>query len=540
MIRHEDDIPEDFLGRIDPREFSVSDLMGLVIAEKGAPMTIEEIAERLGALGVTRSVKSLRKTWHALRCLRKTADGKLEVVRESAEYSRWDHLLFRIRDQLDLLPGRPPSRERTANEGPVDDTSPVTLEEVLRGLGTWLPQSLSLRRKLALLTEACGGELEVERAIRTFADAGVTITEEDIRHSVASSGPVGLAAGGALVHRPEDGSLATGRRLLRERLRALDEEEEEERRAAEASTKWRRKQELERRETRRKYREARKVVLRCFFTRRGFGAASVLDPDARRFHDSTDPAEVAALIERAEIIFGIDPWSDLERLGIEPGERQIVDLSPPMKTVKLNQRRRTLKVTPGLIIGSTLGISRPLGDPSKLNAYLKSGSHGKLFRRLRADLKSLWRLYEYGCLHGRVRLRWGFLDESRGVEWNPGGLPRLCEIVSEAKERGGELEVVLGSAPGWDDPWSRGMRIRVVELSDELWCRDFVAEFPDLGVRQWIEADEVAAIRPVPEKSASLPDRPASPEPRPAPSSEERESGGTEIVWPDERPDRVS
>jgi hypothetical protein len=40
-----------------------------------------------------------------------------------------------------------------------------------------------------------------------------------------------------------------------------------------------------------------------------------------------------------------------------------------------------------------------------------------LHRRLEADAKALLALYQYGRLHGAVRLRWGFLDEMIPAPW---------------------------------------------------------------------------------------------------------------------------
>jgi hypothetical protein len=56
-------------------------------------------------------------------------------------------------------------------------------------------------------------------------------------------------------------------------------------------------------------------------------------------------------------------------------------------------------------------ISKAFGQDGKLAHYLATGESTKLVRRLEADAKSLYALYEYGRLHGGVLLRWGFLDE---------------------------------------------------------------------------------------------------------------------------------
>jgi len=51
------------------------------------------------------------------------------------------------------------------------------------------------------------------------------------------------------------------------------------------------------------------------------------------------------------------------------------------------------------------------------------------------------------------------------------------------------VDLVTGSAPGWNDPWSRSSRWRVVELG----FRDALVEQD--GVRQRLLLDEVRAVR---------------------------------------------
>jgi len=525
MVKSNYPIPPDILERIDPEALSVPDLIGLVLVERGAPMTLEEIAERLEDLGVVRTVPSLRKTWHALRCLRKNRDGKLDLIRDEDEYSEWRHLQLKVHLHLrdDFIPGR---GSRRPESPAVDEATAVSLEEMLRLPGSALPQTLSLRRRLALLAEACGGAVELERAVDLLAQSGTPITEEAVRSSVGYSGPVRFDEEGKLVLHPDE-SLREARRILRQRL-------SESAAAEEHSGDWEKRKEAEAEETRRWYGRAGKAVLRCLFAQSGFGAASVLDPDSRTFEDFTSAEELAGRLRDAELLLGIDPRSDLERLGLEPGERRFVDLSPPMKTVKLNRRGRQLRVTPELVIRSTLRLSNPLGDPSKLRRYLREGELGKVFRRLQADLKALWRLYEYGCLHGCVLLEWGFLHDSRGVGWNVGRLPRIDGLIEEAREKGHLLEAVLGrTAPGWEDPWSRAEQVRVVEYEWRHRPGEFVAEFPASGVRAMIPFGEVAALRRSSGESASAPPARTT---RPG----EGEAARDAFAWPDERDDQVS
>ena len=181
----------------------------------------------------------------------------------------------------------------------------------------------------------------------------------------------------------------------------------------------------------------------------------------------------------------------LQAVGVPDADRfRLVDLKPPQKTRRLNRQGRTLAITPELLITSTTGISHPLGDPAKIAAYLASGDVGKLRRRLESDVKALFAFYQYGVLHGCVRLRWGFLDETLGVDW---ALPReasLFETLQTLHAARQPVEIVWGSAPGWIDPRSRARRVTIVAV-------DGWSAVVEGDGQQWqIERYEIQAVRP--------------------------------------------
>jgi hypothetical protein len=162
-----------------------------------------------------------------------------------------------------------------------------------------------------------------------------------------------------------------------------------------------------------------------------------------------------------EIVGAIGVRELLRRLNIEPGDRRLAELGPPQRTKQLNRRGRTLAITSTLLAQGSCGISHPFADERTLVEYLREGEHAKLRRRLEADAKSLYALYQYGRLHGAVRLRWGFLDEMLPAPWVHRDEPMLHDLMKLAYTRAVQLDVVVGSAPGWADPWSRVQRAHI-------------------------------------------------------------------------------
>jgi hypothetical protein len=182
-----------------------------------------------------------------------------------------------------------------------------------------------------------------------------------------------------------------------------------------------------------------------------------------------------------DVIAALDARQQLRALGLDPSGRRLADLRPPQKSYQLNRRGRTLRITTGLLIQGTCGISHPLGDAKTLTRYLKNGEDVRLRRRLEADAKALYALYHYGRLHGFVRLRWGFLDDRLPAPWKHRDEPGLYGLMRRAQELQIPLEVVTGSAPGWADPWARAQRASVRNDADgwRMWMLGDRGVIPD-------------------------------------------------------------
>jgi hypothetical protein len=193
-------------------------------------------------------------------------------------------------------------------------------------------------------------------------------------------------------------------------------------------------------------------------------AAVVLVDVAERALNTYLADEFSAARERLaayDLIGAQNVRAVLQGLNFDPGGRRLAELGPPQKSKKLNKRGRTLKITTSMLIQGSCGIARPFGDGQKLREYLLRGQTERLRRRLEADAKALFALYEYGRLHRAVRLRWGFLDEMIPAPWVQHDEPSLYELKRQADADGEIVEVVTDRAPGWTDPWARAKRCRV-------------------------------------------------------------------------------
>jgi len=219
----------------------------------------------------------------------------------------------------------------------------------------------------------------------------------------------------------------------------------------------------------------RRVLIHAFPAERP--EAVVLVDVERRAITTLLGAAVAAAGEALagyEIIAAVGVRALLRALAFESGERRLAELGPPQKTKQIGRRGRTLTITTKLLVQGSCGISRPFADEAVLSRYLREGEETKLRRRLEADAKSLFALYQYGRLHGAVRLRWGFHEEMLPAPWVHRDERVLYDLIQRAGETGTPLEVVAGSAPGWEDPWSRVRRVVVGEREPgwHAWLED--------------------------------------------------------------------
>jgi hypothetical protein len=196
-------------------------------------------------------------------------------------------------------------------------------------------------------------------------------------------------------------------------------------------------------------------------------AAVLLDVEDRSIRTYTlgDLRALRGALSTYRIVAGLRIRELLDSLGLDPDRWHLVDLMPSRKTMRLNRAGKVLHITPELVIAGTTGISRPLGEPAKVSQYLSEGETGKLARRLQSDAKALYAFYRYGVLHGHVRLRWGFIDELLPADFSAPGELRLHDILEQAMESGSPVDLVIGTAPGWEDPWARAHRVQVLELA---------------------------------------------------------------------------
>jgi hypothetical protein len=452
---------------MESREASTYALLIVALLEKGGSMTLAEVARRFDRAGVA------PEGW-ALRSLKRCRPGRAPVYRDGDLYALDPHddevdlWVFRLGLRPPRVRPKPPARpEPEPLPGPEEPLTVAELEEAWQDASLY---SWSVQRLALAVLDAHGRPMSPREVVDFLA-------AQTQWHGMSAEAPHFARRGSPIAVR-EDGrwALAPGREALLAAREAVRQRLAQVRRwapmrpdpaAIEANL---RAAEQMRAAHAAELAALRRVLVRAFPPDRP-EAVVLLDVGERAVATFLGE-EIAAARERLDaydVIAAEDVRALLRGLGYEPGERRLAELGPPRKTKKLNRRGRTLKITTDLLVRGSCGIGRPFGDEARLREYLRRGQQAKLRRRLEADAKSLFALYQYGRLQGAVRLRWGFLDERIPAPWVHRDEPTLYALKRHAADLGARLEVVAGGAPGWSQPWSRAFLCSVQPEPGSHW-----------------------------------------------------------------------
>jgi len=436
-------------------------MLVVALLERGAPMTLREVAARFEEAGIAelpRALLSLQRCKPARAPVFR--DGELyHLDQRDEELARWVFRLgLRPPRHAPIGPSRP---EPPPPPGPEVPLSHGELDEAWTDAHLF---SWSAPRLVLAVLDASGGprpadEVVAEVARRTRWHG---LRSESSKFARRGSAVEVLPDGRWAITAYAAAALDATRSAVRVRV-ALARRQAAQR--PDPATVEARVREVEQRRAAHSLEFARlsRAILAGFPANRP-QAVALLDVGAHEIRSFVGeeleglPRELAVY----DVLGAVEVRKLLQTLGFDPGPRRLAELGPPQKTRKLNQAGRKLQITTALLVQGSCGISRPFGGEESLSDYLATGDLSKLRRRLEADVKSLHALYEYGRLHGVVRLRWGFLDEQLSAPWAYSDEARLYDLKKAALAANAALEVVAGNAPGWADPWSRRRLARVV------------------------------------------------------------------------------
>ena len=443
----------------------------VALLEHGEAMTLDQVAQRWEDAGLA-SFESARLS------LQRCKPARAPVYREDDLYfldpydSELRLWLFRL-DLFELKFTNEPQPEPPPPEPLPDSSESLTWEELEEAWKDARLSNWSKRRMAVAVLDAFGEPLLPSDLIKKLS--GLTRYHWLDAVTVRKGDPYELLEDGRLSLDPNsEGDIRKVRDAVREQLRAVRRyaarfpktEEMEAARVKYQEEKAQRAQDFQ---------NMRRAIVVTFPPECPV-AATLVDVGTHTIETFIGPdlADLSLELEGYDYIGAVNVRGVLRALGFEPGARRLAELGPPQKTVQITQFGRKLNITNTLLAQGSCGISKPFGDSKTMKGYVLNGDTTKLARRLEADAKSLYALYEYGRLHGWVRLRWGFLDEGLIAPWVDNLESRLWSLKDEALKSNTPLEIVRGNAPSWSDPWARAET--AIALKDESSWRVILAD----------------------------------------------------------------
>jgi hypothetical protein len=462
-------------------------LLIVALLERGEPITLEDAAIRFDEAGVAPLVR-------ALAALKRCRPARPPIYRDGDLYALdpYDDEADLWAFRLGLRPPKAPALKIVRPDpGPLPSPKePLTVSQLDEAWREDVPSGWSAQRIAICVLDAHATAMH-PGAVIAFVSARTDWSRlsADSAQYWRRGAPIRVREDGLWELSREHPAVSSARQAIAERISSV--------RASSARrgdpTVWeanRKRFEREREAHAESLAEMSRVIIHAFPKN---DPEAVVLVDVNRHEIGTfvgdEIASVNSGIKDYKIIAAVDVRALLRILSFKPGNRRLGELGPPQKTRRLTKRGHTLKITTELLVRGSCRISRPFGDEKVLHRYLRDGQLTKLRRRLEADAKSLHALYQYGRLHGAVRLKWGFLDEMIPAPWVHRDEHTLHDLMNRAHEMMLPLEVIVGTTPGWAEPWSR-RQLAFVERENPGWRTWLVDEH-----HCWIDTKEVQLAR---------------------------------------------
>ena len=453
------DVTEPNLDRLKGhREAKPYSLLIAALIERGGPMTLDEVAARLESAGIASAEE-------ALSSLKRCRPGRPPVYRDGdlydldphdAEASLWAFRLGLRPPRQQSKPAPTPKPKLSVVRGPDERLTADELDEA------WSQQSL-------------GTSWSTQRLILAVLDAhGPAMTPDEVRLAIErrtpyfqlapapgqfarSNSPIGVDEDGRWVIKdPDSPALLSARTAVRSRVLQIRANNATYRRSTPEELQEMNRRYLDRQA---KHRAELASLRRCLLHLSPGPHPQLVvlvDLQSRSLHTYGEDELVAARdhLGNFDLIAGVEVRGALRRLDLPVQGWRLAEIGPPQKTIQLSRRGRPLRLTIELMIFGSCDLKHAY-DPAKIGRKLAAGALVPAMRLLEAEAKALVALYNYGRLHGHVRIRHRKHDIHLSAPWVHFDEPTLQHLMATAFACRLPIEVVTGSAPDLDHPWTR-------------------------------------------------------------------------------------
>jgi len=473
-------------------DVTIAQLMALAVLEAGGPLTLEAIAERLLRLALpprlqaARHLASLRKAWHGQPPLvRDAADGRLYLDLLSHHAIRW--LAYTAG-----CFGMPFARPEPSVFQVTPDSAPLSQAEVEAAFrGRTLYGYSSVRRVAAMLEAGGGGPQTLDTlnaALAALSDYGASVDERALR--AWKSDLVSIGSDGLLHLNAASRELPALRRAIRRAAASRLRQQAETERLREWRTERTVMRDDDEQQAVAEARSARRALVHIVTVDGLPRAAAVIDAETRAQRLFLDAlmVDLPACLDAFDFLAGVDVRSSLRSVGVEPDRWWLAELRPVQRTFRPSDQRAVAVDLPA-IVRATAGAAGVPADVAVWKRLLAGRSASRLASRLEAEAQALFALYQFGALHGGVRVRRRPDERLLPVSWSLRGDPDFEAFVRASIRRRVPVDIVVGPATSLADPWAAASTVTIVERDLHML---FVRDGEDVRA---IDPADVRAIR---------------------------------------------
>ena len=473
-------------------DLTLTHLVALALLEAGGPLTLEAIAERLARLALPPRLAAaglpaaLRKAWH----------GQPPVVRDPADGRVYLDLLSH-HDLRHLVHLANPVDVTAAPVGTADVRQPpetvlLSEDEVdVAFRDRTLSAYSSIRRAAAILDASGGGPLSLEaisRRLVALSGRGAAIDERAV--ALWQSGLVAVRPDGWLQLNVSSPDVAALRRDIRRMASARLRHRAEAKRARAWRAVYQAKRIEQKRQEFDEARQARRALVHVVTVDGVPRAAAVIEVGTReqRLFIGEQFADLPDHLRGFDFLAGVDIRPSLRSVGLDPDCWWLAELRPTQRTFRPGDRQ-AVAVSLQAVVHATVGRRSVPGDPEVWRPLVRARSTTRLVARLEEEAQALFALYEYGALHGGVRVRRRPGERLLPVAWSLRGDPDFVSLVSTSIRHWVPLEIVVGLPAGLADPWPAAFTATIVERDRDML---FVREGEDVRA---LDPADIHAVR---------------------------------------------
>ncbi len=172
--------------------------------------------------------------------------------------------------------------------------------------------------------------------------------------------------------------------------------------------------------------------------------------------------KLADRLEDFDFLAGVDLRISLRAMGLDPERWLLAELRPVQRTFRPAEQSAVPVALPA-VVQATTGVARVPADAATWGRLLDPKRLHDVAGRLATEAHALRLLYEYGALHGGVRVRTRPGDRLLPVEWGLAGDPDVHSVLDAAMRACASVDLVIHAPRNLADSWKHAVQADIAD-----------------------------------------------------------------------------